>query len=103
MSHPCHLSLDIPSFIHSPPKAASYCLHPALAPYSPALAIQPEPVEVHTRPVPQLTSRTGLSGLASDILVLGVGHKPRSELPFGGVPWDQKHGQGIFWVSCASQ
>lgn len=91
-------SLDTPSFIHSPKKAASYCLHPALAPFSPVLALQPEPIDVQTRPVPHLTSRTGLSGLASDILVLGINNKIRTNGANGEVPWDQKHGHGIFWV-----
>lgn len=58
------------------------------------------PLEVDTRPIPQLALRAGLGSLGSDVISLGVGHASEQDgYPSNAVPWEQKTGLAAFWVS----
>lgn len=91
----------MPRFIHSPHPATDICLHPRLAAYSEIIAHSPHgPLEVDTRPVPQLSNRAGLGRIGGEILTLGVGPEgaPLALEDLTPIPWNQKMGGPVFWV-----
>lgn len=61
------------------------------------MASYPHPLEVDTRPIPQLTMRAGLGRLGADIVSLGIGHIEKQTGT--EVPWALKTGLAAFWVS----
>jgi hypothetical protein len=98
------LHTDVPSFVQTPLVANYVCLHPQLQQYSEILTAYPKPLEIETRPIPQLSARSGLGPLGSEILTLGVGHRGAKKHSVGEgenvfVPWDNKVGNAVFWVS----
>lgn len=63
------------------------------------MASYPTPLEVDTRPIPQLAARAGLGPLGSDIVSLGVGHESDHHWQeSNAVPWERKTGLAAFWV-----
>ncbi|KAL7416282.1 hypothetical protein BDY24DRAFT_228692 [Mrakia frigida] len=84
-----------PHFVHNPLASTDVCQHPALKPLSDIMASYPHPLEVDTRPIPQLTMRAGLGRLGADIVSLGIGHIEKQTGT--EVPWALKTGLAAFW------